>query len=336
MNISSTGGQYTCGQYAVTRGCTGRQEPAATGTVATTVDPAAPSAAAASAVTGPAAGSQPRHHGHHWHHHHHGHHGQVQDARRQGGWNAVQGRYQDANGPHAMAAKTLDDAVDTLTQQVTSTLAELPAGASDTQTRQVADLQSTFVESIRDVAARFRVHDLGMKGAQAGLQQAFDTLTAGISATFPNQAASIDAPATPGGESVPAGTSPAPDAPVVAASAGDVPVPAAESGNAGRRRRRNVTVAGAARGFCRGPGIPALRPGAECRPPPARAVRERPGVAQEIRRLLSGSLCCGYAGNGSFRARQRGRGRPGGIKKSGRARWLARTHAPGAPRPVPA
>lgn len=229
MNISSTGGQYTCGQYAVTRGCTGRQEPAATGTVATTVDPAAPSAAAASAVTGPAAGSQPRHHGHHWHHHHHGHHGQVQDARRQGGWNAVQGRYQDANGPHAMAAKTLDDAVDTLTQQVTSTLAELPAGASDTQTQQVADLQSTFVESIRDVAARFRVHDLGMKGAQAGLQQAFDTLTAGISATFPNQAASIDAPATPGGESVPAGTSPAPDAPVVAASAGDVPVPAAES-----------------------------------------------------------------------------------------------------------
>ena len=236
MNISSAVYPYATGPSSVTCGTAARQDPAG-GTVATSVDPAASADAASVVDSGPTAGSVRRHDAHHWHHHHHGRHGHAAEARH-GGRGVLQGRYQAGNGtlqagsagagqggPHAMAATVLDDAVDTLTRQVTTTLADLPAGAGDTQAGQVADLRSAFVESIRTVAAQFRLHGLGLKGAQAGLQQAFDALTTGISAAFPDPTAGAGTAAAPAETSAPVEVpvaDPTATAPVVSTAAGDL------------------------------------------------------------------------------------------------------------------
>jgi hypothetical protein len=221
MNISGAAQQYACGQYTVTC-CKSSQQGQAGTAVTTPADPATASDASGAVPDGQDPGAVHRHH----HHHHHGHHGHMH-AGRHAGWQ-VQGRNAACDGqasPHAAVAKALDDAVDTLTQQVSGTLADLPAGADTTQVQQVADLQSGFIESIRDVAAQFRVHDLGRKDAQAGLQQAFDTLTTGLSAIFPDQTAGTDPAPAPGGESATAA------APVQAAAAGSTTAVADTAGS---------------------------------------------------------------------------------------------------------
>jgi hypothetical protein len=212
MNISGAGLQYAYGQYAATC-CNSTQQNRTAGSVTAPVDPAASDPAASSdtstATSAPVSNDQASG-AVHGHHHHHGHHHGRVHGHGHAGWKAAAGA--DQASPHAAAARQLDDAVDTLTQQVSATLADLPSGANDAQTQQVTDLQSGFIESIRDVAAQYRVHELGRKDAQAGLQQAFDTLTAGISAIFPDQTAGADAVASQGEASAPVETAAPPDA----------------------------------------------------------------------------------------------------------------------------
>jgi hypothetical protein len=212
MNISGAGQQYAYGQYTATC-CNSSQRNRTASGVTAQADPAA-SSDTSTDTSAPVSTDQTSGAVHGHHHHHHGHHHGHVHGHGRADWKAAAGA--DHASPHAAAARQLDDAVDTLTQQVSATLADLPSGATDAQAQQVADLQSGFIESIRDVAAQYRVHDLGRKEAQAGLQQAFDTLTAGISAIFPDQTVGTDT-AAPQDAVSPAVETSAPDSAAVAA-----------------------------------------------------------------------------------------------------------------------